>query len=495
MNVTLADYYNNGSEFGVAGQDNGELLKAMQAGQITGRETENIAGTYEPLKIESLERSLKSLEFRQRDVKLWNDITKLPAYNTVEEFAQLLSYGSTAGGFYAEGEVADVVDSQYTRKSEKVKYLQMSGEVTIQAQMVRGIVDAMRQETENKMMRLTGMANNFLTQADERFVPDQFNSIFAQHSDIGNNEGNLYSSWNQYYNSEVVIDLRGKTLTQQDIEEAALRIDMNYGIIDTLYGPTSVISGISREYYDHQRIMLNASAVSVTSGMNVKAITTTLGDVALNSDKFMKQKPGRKLSSNATSTKAPVAPVHVSVAVVSDTKSKFVAGDEGDVYYAVSSENRFGESSLTILGSAAVTIAEGSSVEMKFTAGNGGTYNPTCFNIYRTKIISGQAAADLEFYQVLKVSVSELANGAHGSVAEKCRDRGYILPATEQAFCGSISDEVMSFKQLAPLSKLDLAVTGPSRKFMIFLYGTPQLYTPKKMIRFINVGSNYVPGN
>ena len=75
MSVTLSDYFGQG-EFGVAGEDNGELLKAMQAGQITGRETTDASGTYEPLKLESLERTLKSLEFRQKDIKLWNAITK-----------------------------------------------------------------------------------------------------------------------------------------------------------------------------------------------------------------------------------------------------------------------------------------------------------------------------------------------------------------------------------------------------------------------------------
>lgn len=494
MSVTLSDYFQNG-EFGIPGEDNGELLKAMQAGQITGRETTNQAGTYEPLKIESLERTLKSLEFRQRDIKLWNDITKLPAYNTVEEFAQLLSYGSTAGGFYQEGEVSDVVDSDYTRKAEKVKYLQISGEVTLQAQMVRGLVDAMKQEVENKMMRLTGMANAYLTGADERFIPDQFNSIYAQHSDIGNLPGNLYSSWNNYFSSEVVIDLRGKTLTQEDIEEAALRIDGNFGIVESLYGPTSVISGISRDYYEKQRILLNANGTSTTGGMNVKSITTTLGDVNLNSDKFMKQKPYRKTTSIATSTKAPVAPTSTSIAVVADVNAKFVTGDIGDVFYAVSAENRYGESALTVLGTGAATLAVGSAVELAFTAGTGGTYSPTCYNIYRSKVITGgQTASDVEFYEVSKVSVAELTNGAHGAAAGKTRDRGYILPGTEQAFVGSVQDEVMSFKQLAPVSKLDLAVNGPSRKFMIFLYGTPQLYTPKKIVRFINIGTKYVVG-
>lgn len=492
--VSLTDYLQTGgSENGLAGQDNGELLKAMQAGQITGRETTDVVGGYEPLKIESLERTLKSLEFRQKDIKLWNAITKLPAYNTVEEFAQLVSYGDTEGGFYQEGELSDVIDSQYTRKAEKVKYLQISGEVTIQAQMVRGIVDAMRQEVENKMMRITGLANQFLTSADERYVPDQFNSIYAQHSDIGSNTGNTYSSWANYYDSDVVIDMRGKSLTQLDIEKASVIIDSHYGVSETLFGPTSVISGVSQDYYEKQRILLNGSAVNATAGMNVKNITTTLGDVSLNADKFLRKRPAKKLSAPASSAKAPTSPVTGAVAIVANAVgSKYESGDAGDVFYAVAAENRYGQSGLTLLGSGAASVVTGAGVDLTFTPGAGGSSSPTGYQIYRTKVTTSTSTTTLDFYPLFKVSVSELTNGAFGAAAGKVRDLGYILPGMEEAFIGSVQDEVMSFKQLAPISKLDLAVVGPSRKFMIFLYGTPQLYTPKKLVRFINVNPNYL---
>src|ERR1035437_6256219 len=129
-----------------------ELLKAMQAGQITGRDTANQTLTMEPLKAESLETTLKVLEFRQKDIKLLNRMPKLTAYNTVEEFLQLQSYGIERGGFYNEGELSDTEDSQYVRRAAKVKYIQITGEVTMQAQMVRSYVDAMRQEVENKTM-------------------------------------------------------------------------------------------------------------------------------------------------------------------------------------------------------------------------------------------------------------------------------------------------------------------------------------------------------
>ena len=62
------------------------------------------------------------------------------------------------------------------------------------------------------------------------------------------------------------------------------------------------------------------------------------------------------------------------------------------------------------------------------------------------------------------------------------------LPDTDQSILFQFDNEVIEFSQLAPLMKMDLAVLSPAFRFMILLYGTPLLYAPKKMVRFINIG-------
>ncbi len=486
--VTLADY-NDGF---LGGEQEGEmeLQKAMQAGQITGRDTTGQALTMEPLKAESLENSLKLLEFRLSDIKLWNSLPKLTAYNTVEEFLQLASYGQERGGFYDEGELSEVEDSSYIRKAEKVKYMQVTGEVTMQAQMVRSFVDAMRKETENKMMWILRLANKSLTKADSEVIPQEFNSIYKQHASIGGGTDFLYPTWEDYYKSNVVIDLRGKSLKQTHLEDAAVATDSNYGNIDTVFAPTTVISSLSKDYYNTQRILLNDSYNGVVNTVP-KVISTTLGDVKLMSDKFMKADPDKTLANPATSTKAPSAPSAVAVALTADAVAKYAGvGEVGDCFYAVSSINRYGESNLTAYGTA-ITLAAGQRPNITITAGSS-AIPATGYVIYRTKITTAVSPTGLTFYPIFKVSTAQVASGYNGAGAGVVGDRGYFLPDTEQAFTTEISDDVMSFKQLAPISKLDLAVLSMSRRFITFMFGTPQLYTPKKVIRFINVGKTYV---
>lgn len=489
--VTISDYQDpNDIGFGGGAQEVQDLSKAMVAGQLTGRETADQALTYEPLKAESLEKSLKLLEFRTQDIKLWNAIPKMTAYNTVEEFLQLQSYGAQRGGFYREGELSDVEDSVYIRRAEHVKYMQVTGEVTMQAQMTRSYVDAMRKEAENKMQWILRLANKSLTKADSDMIPEEFNSLYKQHASIGSGAGFLYPTFEGYYNEDVVIDLRGKSLKQSDVEKGAVIVDGHYGQVDTLFAPTTVISGLAQDYYKDQRIIQNGNeGYKGVLGTVPKVIATTLGDVALASDKFMKQDPPKTTSTPADSSKAPGAPTadgSTPIALATDVNNKFTSAEYGSIYYAVAAVNRYGESALTVLGSA-VSLVATKAVDLKFTAGSGANA-PTGYVIYRTKVTSAGSAAGLDFYPIFKVSVADLAAGVNGGAAGIVRDRGYFMPDTEQAFATQMSDEVLSFKQLAPMSKLDLAVVAMARRFIVFLFGTPQLYTPKKMVRYINVG-------
>lgn len=488
--ITINDYQEGEGFGGDAVEGQQELLKAMTAGQITGRDTTNLSLTQEPLKAESLEKTLKLLEFRTQDIKLWNAIPKLTAYNTVEEFLQLSSYGSERGGFYNEGELSDVEDSTYIRRASLVKYMQVTGEVTMQAQMVRSYVDAMRKETENKMQWILRLADRSLTKADSDIIPQNFDSYYKQHESIGGGAGFLYADFEAYYNSQVVVDLRGAVLKQKDLENGAVIVDENFATANTLAAPTSVISGLAQDYYDKQRILQNASdGYKGTLGIVPKAISTTLGDITLMSDKFMKRSNPKTTATAADSAKAPAiivpdggTPINAAV----DATAKFTVGEAGNVYYAVAAINRYGESALTVLGTA-VALSVGHATDLKFTPGAGANA-ATGYTVYRTLVTSAGSATGLNFFPIFQVSEAQRLAGFNGGAANTVRDRGYFMPNTENAFITQLDDEVLSFKQLAPISKLDLAVIAMARRFIVFLFGTPQLYAPKKVVRYINAG-------
>jgi hypothetical protein len=61
------------------------------------------------------------------------------------------------------------------------------------------------------------------------------------------------------------------------------------------------------------------------------------------------------------------------------------------------------------------------------------------------------------------------------------------LPNTYTAFIGQMTPDVLTFRQLAPLVKMDLATIAPAYKWMILLYGVPVIFAPLKWTRVINI--------
>lgn len=476
-----------------------ELNKALEAGQLQGGALNNPNQTSGgALKVESLERNLKMITFRESDIRFWKRFPKAAAFNTVEEYNQLTSYGTERGGFNNEGELPEEEDSQYVRRAELVKYLGVTRSVTHPMQLVRTNVGSVFQrEIQNGIMWILRKANRGLFYGDSAVVPQEWNGLYAQHM---NND--KYSSLEEYYNADVVIDLRGKTLREENIEEACQVILRNFGQADLLVAPPVVMSDFATGFYSRKRINVGQGGAvqNATMGQHITKFQSMYGVIDFEYDIFAAKQggAGKKLAASATSPKAPAVPVPDGIApaavVTTDGLSEFTDG-VGDYFYAVSAINRYGESTLVQLGAGAITVANADdSVDLKFATG-GGTYAENAYVIYRSEKDPSGIAAQTTFYPILTVPVTgtdtkrgSLANGVDGGAAGLVRDRNRFLPKTEEAILVDSSVDVIQFKQLAPLMKMDLAKLSPADRFMVLLYGTPFLYAPDKMVRFINIG-------
>ena len=490
LSINLSDYgyaaQQDGMHAGVGSMENvDQLNKALAAEDITGRDTTNLTtASGAPLKVESLEKTLKHLTFRENDIRLWKDLPKKAAYNTVEEYNQQTSYGANRGGWNREGELPEEEDSIYVRRAQLVKYLGVTKSVTHQMTLVNTMVGSIMERTiKDGTMWILRTLNQGLYFGNEKLVPEQFNGFLAQQQ-----QSDAWASYDDYMNSEHVVDLRGKSLTEDAIESGANSIVENYGLATQLYAAPAVLSNFVKNFYGNKFIQPNTPALSNgVMGQRVQAFDSQFGQIGLNHDVFFKKQPSKSAASAATSTKAPATPVwdSSSPATVKPTiaGSKFNSTDAGNVYYAVSAINRFGESKLAIHSTAVAAVA-GCAIDLKFAAGVG-TNTATAFRIYRTKV-GGSATG--EFYPLFEVSVSELTAGYDGASAGVVRDMNHFLPDCEQAMLVQFDNEVIEFAQLAPLMKMDLAVLSPAFRFMILLYGTPFLYAPKKMVRFVNIG-------
>lgn len=466
--VSMNDYLNFGQGFGNASvNDVAELNKALTTGAYA--QASGVAGQVNgsALQVESLENSLKVLTYSDQHVKFWKKIAKTPAYSTVEEYNQLLSYGTGMGGFVPEGVLPEVEDSQYKRQASFVKFLGTTREVTHPMTLVRSAHgDVIARENQNGIMWLMKQLEHALFWGDSSLASP-------------GKEGVQFDGLNKMIDSKNTLDIKGKDLLDSDINQAAQMIIENYGTPTDLYLPFETLGEFSKEYFPKERVIMPTAGAGYQAGLVVNKFQTHGGAVDFNPDLFL-QKTKPLSTTGIGGAKAPTAVASVAVALdPSGTKGDFAKSGAGVYSYSVTACNRFGEST-PVANTADVTLTAGDlkkGVKITITNNASMVVAPEFYNVYRTEK-DGTAK-----YLIMRVPAQSVASSGTTEVV----DNNETMPNTYTAFMGEFTPEVIAFKQLAPIMKMDLALLGPAYRWMILLYGVPQLYAPKKWVKISNI--------
>lgn len=466
--VSMNDYLDFGQGFGNASAaDVAELNKALTTGAYA--QANGVAGQTNgaALQVESLENSLKVLTYSDKHVKFWKKIAKTPAYSTVEEYNQLLSYGSNTGGFVPEGVLPETDDSEYRRQASFVKFLGTTREVTHPMTLVRSAHgDVIARENQNGILWLMKQLEHALFWGNSKLAAP-------------GKEGVQFDGLNQMIDAENTYDCKGKELQDTDINYGAQMIIENYGTPTDLFLPFETLADFSNEYFPKERVIMPTQGTGYQAGLVVNKFQTHGGAVGFEPDLFLqKTKP---LSGTGTGgTKAPTAPGSVTVSLeASTTDGDFTKSGAGVYKYSVTACNRFGESVPTAAGTDVTFTAGDLTKHVKITIANPASMvvAPEYFKVYRTE------ANGTQKYCIAEVPAASI--NAEGTT--EFIDKNATMPNTYTAFMGEFTPEVIAFKQLAPIMKMDLALLGPAYRWMILLYGVPQLYAPKKWMKFVNI--------
>lgn len=476
-NVTLSNYAGqpiNG--FGVDTSGNvQDLQKALEAGyQLTGQ----TGGS--SLRVESLEGSLKVVTFTAHHIKFWKKIPKSPAYSTVEEYNQLLDYGSDAFGFVQEGELPPTQDTSYARRTSLVKYVGTTREVTHPMTVVHPAHgDVIALENQNGILWVLEKIENALFNADSSLAFD--------------GEAEQWDGMDALIDATSFIDLEGNPMQEADVEEGANLLVEQFAYPTDMWLGTRASSDLVKTFYPRERINLPAPQNGMV-GMSVNSVMTQAGVMELNPTVFLKRLPTPPAA--ATSPSAPATPASVALAVngavTTGDFNKNAAAGTNAYSYAVTAANRFGESAAVLVsGTQDILQAEKDALRaITVTVTNAasiGSFPPEYFRIYRSvALASGAAVPALASHSLVSQVPATSQTGSATGVASD--DVNFLLPFTEVAYMGEMTPSVLTFRQLLPMMRLDLAVLAPAYRWMILLYGTPILFAPKKWLRFINVG-------
>lgn len=464
------------SGFGVGSEnDINELSKALEAGfQIGAGRTGGSA-----LRVESLEASLKVLTYTASHIKFWKKIPKSPAYSTVEEYNQLSAYGGLQSPFVQEGELPQATDTSYLRRVQLVKFLGTTREVTHQASLVHPAHgDLIALENQSGILWLLEQVERSLFVGDSSLAFD--------------GEAEQWDGLDSLIDPASILDLEGNTLQEADIEEAANEIIEAYGFPTDLFLGTRTMSDLVKTFYPRERIQLPAPQNGQV-GNTIQTMSTQAGVIEFNPDLFIRKNPSPQAS--ATSPNAPATPASIAAGALAGTDgdhNKGAPAGTSYVSYVVTAANRFGESAPTAVLGAAVAMLQaekdvGEHIPLTVTnPASVGPFPPEFFRIYRSTASSASAVpAALSSYSLIAQVPASSQAGAGTTVFN---DVNLILPFTSTAYLGELTPSALTFRQLMPMMKMDLAVLSPAYRWMIMLYGTPILFAPLKWLRLINIG-------
>lgn len=458
-----------------SGVELGELQKALSAGY--GQGVSDAGSGIGALRVESLEASLKVLTFGTQHMLCWKKIPKDPAFSTVEEYAQLTSVGDeNNSGFAPEGTAPEEDDSVYARKASLVKFLGTTRKVTHPATLVRQLGSpAVERESKNGILKVM---------RDAEF------GLFWGNSDLCYNptvvEGVEWDGLNKLIDADNDIDLGNRNMEEGDVGDLAERIYSSYGFMNELFCSPKVLQTTGKISLPKERIVLPTASGGIQLGIDIGTFKTQYGVINPNADIFLStgRSPKKTAPASATSAKAPTAPASIADAVMTGTTlGKWRSSQYGAaIKLKATACNRFGESAPTAASDGTTVTSSDPLKHIPITITNAASVVtvPEYFNIYATE------PGGSVYYLVAQVAASSQAND--GTTLYDYT--GYIMPNTSMAFGLDMTRDVLAFKQLAPIMKMDLAVVEPAYRFMILLYGVLQLFAPKKAGRIVNIKDN-----
>jgi len=468
--------YDGLNGFGSASsQDAINLTKALEAGYQVVNQSGGSA-----LRVESLEASLKVVTYTSHHIKLWKKIPRSPAYSTVEEYNQLQSYGPQSFAFTQEGELAPTTDAQYARRTQLIKFLSTTREVTHPMTLVHPAHgDVISLENKNGILWLLERVETSLYSADSSLAFD--------------GEAEQWDGMDAMIDPTSFLDLEGQPIQEASIEEASNNIIENFGFPTDMFLGTRVMSDIVKTMYPRERVTLPAPVNGVI-GQAVNSMATQAGVIEFNPSVFIR--PLASPPASTTHANAPQTPASIVAGAMAGADGDFNKGapaGTNDYAYVVTACNRFGESAPSPFMGAGVPVIQADKDAFKHipltitNAGTIGAFPPEYFRIYRSRPLASGAtvpAATTSYSMIMQIPASSQVAGGPTLV----NDVNFLLPFTSIAYIGEMAESVLTFRQLAPMMKLDLAVIAPALRWTILLYGTPLMFANKKWARMINIG-------
>lgn len=458
------------------------LIKAFEAGNYNAAPSTLVQGA--ALQVEDLSPVLYNTTFEDKHIKLQKKLKAETCKSTTAQFDRQLSYGQFGGSSTLEGGIGQEETSSFVRVLVPMAFYSHIRRVTVISTMV-ATVDGVKSDeraAQDAAKKLGGdiefdcfrgmadFSNAGVFDGNPLCLPMQWPGMHGLDVQVRQSDGQRNARdlmFAEYGSDDSVVISGGGTLTQEMLEDANVRSQMNFGEADNLLVDPKVLANYNKQTYGKERIILAGSPQDAT-GADLARQWVSGGTVKIEASRFLSGK-AKPASSRST---APGAPVSVTPASVTDANAvtAFKLGQKYK-YYATAS-NEKGES--IRCAEAEVTIAvDGDTVQVSIAHPASGVWR--FFNVYRT---AAGGAAGTERY------IGRIVTSA-GAGPTVFIDLGNKLPGFVTGFL--IQQDTMGMKELAPYSRLKLAITDLTQPEAYFRFCTLAVYEPRKNVLVDNL--------
>lgn len=456
------------------------LVKALEAGSYNAAPGSLVQGA--ALQVEDLSTVMENVTFDDSHIKLQKMLKTESCKSTLAQFDRQLSYGIFGGSAQIEGQIGQEEVSDFVRVTVPMAYYSHTRRVTIVANMVATVdgVKAEERAASDAAKKLAGdiefdcfrgladFTNSGVFDGNPLLVPalPNMHGLDLQIRQSDNQRQARDLMFAEYGSDDTVVVSGGGNLSQDMIEDAHVRSALNFGNAEKLVVDPKVLSAYNKIVFGKERIVLSGSAQGNTGG-DLRKQYVSNGTVDVEASRFLSGKskpaPSRAIG--------PLPPTSITVASTTDAAAvtAFVAGQ---VYqFAATSCNEIGESVKTAVVSRTVT-ATGDKLDVTINHPGSGTVR--YFNVYRS--LSGGAAGSEKFIGRVIIAA---ATPTHFI------DLGNKLPGFVTGFL--IEGDTMQLKELAPYSRLKLAVVDLSQPEAHFRFVTLAVTQPRKNVLIDNL--------
>jgi hypothetical protein len=458
------------------------LMKALEAGSYNVAPGQLAQGA--ALMVEDLSPVMHNVTFDDSHIKLQKMLPSKDVKSQLHQFNRQLDYGVFGGSAQFEGGIGEEDTSNFVRAVVPMAYYSTTRRVTVAANLI-GAFDGVKAEDRaaaDAAMKLAGdiefdcfrgqsdFSNAGVFDGNPLAVAKMPNMIGldqqVRQSDGQQNTQDLMFA--EYGSDQTVVISAGGGLTQSIIEDSSVRSAMNMGAADRLILDPISLSAYNKIAHAKERIMLAGSAQEA-SGAHLRTQWTSSAVVSLEASRFLsgKTRPARARSGS------PAAPAIPALADQNAAGSLLQAG--AYIHFVTACSIR-GESAPSAALSTTVSAA-GNRINLTITAVSGAQY----YNVYRSDL--GGSAASAKF----------IGKVAQGSGNPSFIDLGNRSPGSITGFL--IQGNTMGFGQLAPYSKLKLAVSDLSLPEAHFRFLSLAAYQPRKNVLVENITGQLSPNS